>query len=181
MWKRDSIVGMEGWNARVEVAIAAREEREWKQRMKKKPMLRNYVKMKQELKYEEYLNLKGSRRDKINMIELRGGMNTLRINTDRRDGIRVEDRWCRCCGEVEDEKHFMLECYEYRIEREKMMLELSDLCGVGNSIREKAEDSDEKMMDILIGRGMEEDYEKGMSIVQSYVRRSMRRRKSVIG
>ena len=75
----------------------------------------------------------------------------------------------------------MLECHEYRIEREKMMLELSDLCGVGNSIREKAEGSDEKMMDMLIGRGMGDDYEKGMSIVQSYVRKSMRRRKSVIG
>ena len=92
--------------------------------------------MKQELKYEEYLNLSGSRRDKINMIELRGGMNILRINTDRRQGIRVEDRWCRCCGEVEVEKHFMLECYEYRVEREEMMLELNDICGVGGSVRE---------------------------------------------
>jgi hypothetical protein len=28
VWKRDSVVGVEGWNVRVVVAVAAREERE---------------------------------------------------------------------------------------------------------------------------------------------------------
>jgi hypothetical protein len=39
-------------------------------------------------------------------------MNILQINKDRRKGVRVEYRWCRCHGEVEDDKHFILECYE---------------------------------------------------------------------
>jgi hypothetical protein len=33
------------------------------------------------------------------------------------------------------------------------------------------------MMDLLIGRGVEENYEEGMRIVQTYIRRSKRRRR----
>ena len=182
VWNKDSIVGMVGWNARVKVVIAEREEREWKIRMMKKPMLRKYVKMKDELKLEDYLMSVGSRRDKINMIELRGGMNGLEINKGRREGVARGDRWCRCCGRgVEDEKHFMLKCEVYSTDRKEMMLEMNDVCEIGINMIERAEGSDDAMMDMLIGRGMEENHEEGMSIVQSYVRRSMRRRREVIG
>ena len=52
--------------------------------MKEKTMLRNYVKMKDELKFEQYLQCDGTRRDKTNMVEMRRGMNGLEINMGRR-------------------------------------------------------------------------------------------------
>jgi hypothetical protein len=110
------------------------------------------------------------------MIELRGGMNGLEINKGRREGVARGDRWCRCCGRgVEDEKHFMLKCEVYSTDRKEMMLEMNDVCEIGINMIERAGGSDDELMDMLIGRGMEENYEEGMSIVQSYVRRSMRR------
>jgi hypothetical protein len=182
VWERDSVDGLEGWNDRVEAAIGEREEREWKKRMSKTKMLRNYVKLKDELKCEEYLTCGGSRRDKINMIELRGGMNGLEINKGRREGKSIGERVCRCCGwEVEDEKHFMLRCEEFDSDRMSMMSEMEELCDVGCSMMQIVEGNEDKMMDLMIGRGIEGKYEEGMSIVQRFVRKSMRKRKERVG
>ena len=109
-------------------------------------------------------------------------MNDLEMNRGRREGKEWSERWCRCCGwEVEDERHFMLACEEFDGEREDMMANLDDLNGMDGKTKERAEGGDYRMMDMLIGRGIEGKYEEGMKIVQEYVKRSMRRRKGVVG
>jgi hypothetical protein len=185
-WDNENIKSMESWRHKVETAIQEREERQWRERMRKKPMLRNYVKMKTKLKFEQYLQCDGTRRDKTNMIEMRGGMNGLEINMGRREKKKREERWCRCCGEeIEDEKHFMLRCWCFRIEREEMMLDIEEICDDEDELKMRNENEDD-MMDMLIGRGMEDEenekkYEKGIETVQRYLRQSLRRRKEMMG
>ena len=62
------------------------------------------------------------------MTRLRGGTNELRIetgrypNTNRDRRLEIEERKCLLCGcgEIEDEKHFMLHCVVYDDLRTKM-------------------------------------------------------------
>jgi hypothetical protein len=148
-------------------------------------MLRNYVKMKDELKFEQCLQCDGTRRDKTNMVEMRGGMNGLEINMGRRENKKRDERWCKCCGEeTEDEKHFMLRCEQFRTEREAMMQDMEELCEDENEMETMNNGNEDDMMNMLIGKGMEDDekkYEKGIEIVQRYMRQSLRKRKDMIG
>ena len=56
------------------------------------------------------------------LARLRCSSSELNIERERWDNIRREDRKCRVCdtGQVEDEKHFLLDCHGYNRERKEM-------------------------------------------------------------
>jgi hypothetical protein len=101
--------------------------RTWKDRMLSKPKLRTYRQLKQHLTCEQYLTFHDRRAREI-MTTLRGGTNELRIErgrypiTNRDKRLEVHERVCLMCmsGEVEDEKHFLLDCVIYEDLRGKM-------------------------------------------------------------
>ena len=93
----------------------------------KKPKLRTYITLKHKLKFENYLTHDNARARQV-MTRLRGGTNELRIeqgrypNTNRDRGLETFERRCLLCmsEEIEDEKHFVLDCVVYEDLRRKM-------------------------------------------------------------
>jgi hypothetical protein len=92
--------------------------------MEKKPKLRTYKTFKQKLEVENYLTSESQKIARFLLTRIRTGTSELRIETGRwkRPQEKVEERRCRACmtGEVEDEKHFILDCKIYQTMREQM-------------------------------------------------------------
>ena len=82
------------------------EENEWKKAMEKKPKLRTYRTIKENLKLEDYLKVNTNPKSRQTLTNLRTGSNNLRIETGRwtRPREAIEDRLCMECmnGSVED-------------------------------------------------------------------------------
>jgi len=127
IWQQGTVDDEKAWDKALREKIHMREEREWLERMQTKPKLRTYITLKHELKFEPYLKHDDAQARQV-MTRLRGGTNELRIETGRypitnRDKkLEIHERRCLLCmsGEVEDEKHFVLDCSEYEDLREKM-------------------------------------------------------------
>merc|ERR1712228_1027268 len=82
-------------------------------KMKHKPKLRTYRKVKDKLEVEGYLRNKDAEGRRM-LARIRSGTNKLRIETGRHLGLDEGDRKCWFgCGKTEDEKHFLLECKRY--------------------------------------------------------------------
>jgi len=98
-----------------------REEEEWKEQIMKKPKLRQYKRLKNKLELEDYV-IRFERRTRRQLTMMRGGTNYLRIEKGRWEKERKEERVCNVCisQEVEDEKHFLLNCQSYKQERDDM-------------------------------------------------------------
>jgi hypothetical protein len=119
------------WNKEIREKIHAREEKEWIERMNTKPKLRTYILLKNELSFETYL-AHDDRQAREVMTRLRGGTNELRIeigrypNTNRDRRLEVHERRCLLCmsGEIEDEKHFVMQCGVYDDLRKKLFVEV---------------------------------------------------------
>ena len=78
----------------------------------------------------------------------------------------------------------MLRCEQFRTEREAMMQDMEELCKDEDEMETMNNGNEDDMMNMLIGKGMEDDerkHEKGIEIVQRYMRQSLRKRKDMIG
>ena len=92
-----------------------------------KPKLCTYITLKHKLQFEHYLTHHDTEARAV-MTRLRGGTNELRIetgryrNTNRDRRLEKHERRCVLCmsGDVEDEKHFVLDCVVYEDLRRKM-------------------------------------------------------------
>src|SRR5689334_7668464 len=84
VWERNVLSNEEAkeWKGILRIKIGAREVREWKDRMNNKPKLRTYVRLKEKLKFENYLKT-NDRKGREIQTRLRGGTNELRIETGR--------------------------------------------------------------------------------------------------
>jgi hypothetical protein len=110
-------------------AVKQKDEDEWKARTQQQPQLQLlYATIKSELTCEPYLTDEGlSLEAKRVLLQLRSGVNDLRIDTGRREKPKLprEKRICLLCANgVEDEKHFMFHCSELAVERQNMMQEV---------------------------------------------------------
>ena len=183
------------WNKELRDKIGEREEREWKQRMMIKPKLRTYRSLKHTLSFEQYLT-HDDRRAREVITRLRGGTNELRIetgrypNTNRDKPLQIHERTCLLCmsGDVEDEKHFILDCVVYVDLRKKLFVAVENLM-----LKEKAEKIEE-VMKTEIGRqrvfvglmGEVEGAEWSLAAFDlriaalEYCRRAMRRRNGIV-
>jgi hypothetical protein len=116
------------WVGIIKKKIQEEEEKEWKKAMEDKPKLRTYRTIKNKLELEEYLIANTNREGRYIMTSLRTGSNDLRIETGRRTRPRekIEERLCMECmeGDIEDEKHFLLDCAMYQDMRQRMFDEI---------------------------------------------------------
>ena len=136
LWGSEVLPGE--WNIILRERIRQLEEREWLESMENKPKLVTYRRWKTKLEREPYLDLKDASARRA-LTELRSGTNKLRVDTGRWElypselsgpeatGRRLhrEERLCRqCFRDVEDERHFLLECPEYKEVRKQFLDEL---------------------------------------------------------
>jgi len=180
------------WDTQLREKIHMREAREWSERMKAKPKLRTYTTLKHELIFEPYLTHDDAQARQV-MTRLRGGTNELRIETGRypitnRDTrLEIHERRCLLCmsGEIEDEKHFVLDCVEYKDLRMKMFAVVQTVL---LKEKEKIEDvmkteiGKQQVFGALMGvRG--EDREANAALrnaAMEFCKAAMRRRKNIV-
>ena len=99
------------------------------------------------------------------MARLRSGTNELRIDTGRHEGLPRKERRCWFgCEQVEDEKHFLMECWLYEELRKEVMTEL------------KGEEEREISLERLLGNGSKEDIER----VVVYIKRALAKRRRIL-
>jgi len=182
------------WDKELREKIQEREEKEWRERMNTKPKLRTYRTLKQTLKFEPYLKHDDPQAREI-MTRLRGGTNELRIetgrypNTNRDRRLEPHERRCLLCmsGEIEDEKHFVLQCVLYEDLRKKMFdvvkterlkknEEIEDILG--------SEVGRQRIFRALMGDGGEVEDGGGRAelrrVALEFCRQAMRRRNKVV-
>jgi hypothetical protein len=149
--------------------IKIKEESEWRVEMNKKSKLRLYRQLKNKLKVEDYV-LELDREERRQLTMIRGGTNKLRIETGRWVGEREKERVCKVClcEEVEDEKHFLLECSMYVRERVEMFERIKRECEL-EYIENMEKD---KQLDILIGIGWRKKGREIRKIVLKYMRKA---------
>ncbi len=88
---------------------------EWKHLLSTKQKLRTYVKFKENICTEDYVNHCTSRRKRSLTAQFRIGILLLHIETRRFRDKRINERVCLFCnsGDVENELHFLCVCTTY--------------------------------------------------------------------
>ena len=122
------------WYKLVRDKIHEQQQNEWWTAMQGKPMLMaGYTMLKTELKMETYLQHNEDPRGRMLMTRLRVGNSSLMINAGRWQVHRPprDQRFCtmcqlRCNAVVEDEKHFLMDCPSYRVERRGLWKEWNE-------------------------------------------------------
>ena len=112
------------WYNKLRKRIQEIEEKEWLTTINNKPKLRTYKTFKSKLQLEQYLSLENNKEGRYILTRIRSGTNELRIETGRHQKPieKEHERVCRSCmsGEIEDERHFILDCTSYEHLREEM-------------------------------------------------------------
>jgi hypothetical protein len=168
------------WTQVIQKEIQKEEEREWREMMAKKEKLRSYITIKDKLTIEPYLLSEKNKQGRWLVTSVRTGANQLRIETGRwtKPKTKIEERLCMECmnGELEDEKHFILDCEMYDDLRERMF----------EQIRQKSEEKwklEEESREVrwqVLMRGSEDNYcEEIWECVKEFVRKAMKRREKI--
>lgn len=91
--------------------------------------LRTYKLFKNSFKIESYLKIIGCPKTRSVLTRFRISNHNLSIETGRHKNTPINARICLQCNnaEVEDEKHFMIDCMEYNIYRRKLFSEIQIL------------------------------------------------------
>ena len=111
-WTTGFLGTKQAWKRLVVTSIRAREERRWRNLVQKRERLRTYRLIKNELRFEQYLDhVDGA--DLRRLVQFRSGVNDLEVERGRRKGLLRAQRTCHVCGAVEDEVHVLCECGIY--------------------------------------------------------------------
>jgi hypothetical protein len=180
VWEKEQIeieaAGI-NFNKLIKKLVAKKEEEDWQARIMKKNKLRLYNKLKDRLVLEDYIvELDREKRRQLTM--LRGGTNKLRIETGRWRKEKENERVCKVClcEEIEDEKHFILNCFMYVRERIEMFERLKKECELEDIERM----NEEWQMNILIGVGWRKKGKEIREIVLKYIMKAYEIRKRYI-
>jgi hypothetical protein len=148
-WENDKALEEEKWKKLVQERIHEREEKQWLDKIREKPKLRTYIKLKSKLEQEKYLLLR-DRKGVPELTKLRSGTNRLRIEKGRWAKLKPEERTCVFCetDAIEDEAHFMLDCETYEGLRQRMWTRLDSLFSY--PVRTWSE---ERKLNVLLGGG----------------------------
>ena len=181
-WDNEETGNLNAWMTVVHNQIAQREEKEWLIRISEKPKLRLYMRIKDQLCEEEYLNLGDSWTRRL-LTNLRAGSSELQIEIGRRQNEPLESRTCRICVKnvIEDEGHFLLYCPMYDRERKDMFDEILEHTEEKFDLRVMLHDA-HWMLDVLVGHSFiqEKTREVVMTAVLRYLRQAFNRRKQFI-
>jgi hypothetical protein len=152
IWNTELVGKENDWKGLLKASFQAREDKEWKKQVDEKPKLRLYKRLKYALEREEYIDVVSDKDERRLITAMRGGTNTLRIETGRWENELLEERTCVVCaiGQIEDELHFLLGCSAYERERRRLFKSISE--GTSYDCRKMADDK-EWLAQFLLGVG----------------------------
>lgn len=106
-------------------------DRFWGEELKKSPKALSYVKTKNTVCFEKYLNVVKNRKHKVALTRFRLSNHELQIEKGRhmRPPIERSNRVCFCCKEeLEDESHFLIKCPLYSENRSNLFQACRENC-----------------------------------------------------
>jgi hypothetical protein len=122
--------GLEKWRLQVAKAVREREKHHWWRAVQERAALRTYSQLKRNasgLAEEAYLSAPHGGWHDLGLVgrkaltRIRCGYHELRSCVGGWDRLDEEDRWCPLCNtDVETERHFLLDCTLYQVERAKL-------------------------------------------------------------
>ena len=120
------------WKRYIKGKIFEHEQKKWWENMNfdvENRKLRTYVTFKKSLRFEKYLLVDSDYLGRSLHTSLRTGTNVLEIEQGRYKRVPREQRFCQLCrtGEVEDERHFVLECPLYQLHRDDFYYSVKEL------------------------------------------------------
>ena len=154
----------DAWSKIVCEKIQQREQGRWRPSMSQRPKLRTYRRVKHNLVLENYLKSNDTAGRRA-LARIRSGTSELRIESGRHNGEEVKDRMCWFgCGQLEDETHFLLDCYMYSDFRQDVIVEVG------------ADGFQQKGLNIMLCS----DSEELIAPVITFIKRSLARRRRVL-
>src|SRR3569623_253932 len=122
LWRTEQIGELKDWASLVRASVRQMDQDLWFAAVQKKRKLRTYSLSKADLCREEYLSWAITGKQRVLYAQLRSGSNQLRIERGRWEGLEEAQRVCKVCGtgKVEDEKHFLLDCFVFERFRSNM-------------------------------------------------------------
>jgi hypothetical protein len=153
IWLSEQIGDFKKWVTSVSASVKERERDLWLLSLQQKSKLRLYRCLKTELRVEEYLSWSVTVEQRSLYARLRSGTHQLKIETGRWYQQPEAERICYVCltGKVENEGHFMLDCYRYNRLRDKLFASIK--LQTGHDLKAFLDDR-EYMIDVLLGHGL---------------------------
>lgn len=155
LWRSEQIGERKDWELRARKSIRLKDKFCWLANLHDKPKLRTYelLNFKTDWCKEEYLSWEITADQRVLYARLRSGSHQLRIETGRWDHEQEAKRVCIVCGtgKIENEKHFLLDCYAY--ERCRRIMFNRILQETGFDLASMKEDPD-WLLEVLIGDGL---------------------------
>ena len=99
--------------------------------------LRTYKLIKNTFEIEQYLEILPDRKQRKSLAAFRISAHKLQIERGRYIGIKLEDRLCTSCNNVEDEIHLLCDCFKYQLFRTNMYRNIGNSLGEGVPSRER--------------------------------------------
>ena len=152
-WNTEQIVSWKDWVGLVTTTVRQKDTERWLRSILKKSKLRLYGTLKSDLCQEEYLEWEMSSAQRQIYAQFRSGSHQLRVERGSWIKQPVAERVCKVCitGEVENEMHFLLQCYVYRNLREKLFRRIKE--GTGYDMW-SMKDNQQWLLDVLMGHGL---------------------------
>lgn len=153
LWVSEQIVSWKDWVGLVTTTVKQKDTELWLKAIQNKDKLKLYKLIKSDLCLEEYLDWDISSAQRALYAQFRSGSHQLRVERGRWIKEPEAERVCKVCitGKVENEVHFLLECYVYRRLREKLFRRIK--ASTGYDIASMKENQ-QWLVDVLIGHGL---------------------------
>jgi hypothetical protein len=153
LWRTEQIGELKDWTSLVMASVKQSDQDLWSAEVQKKRKLRTYSLIKTDLCREEYLSWEITGKQRLLYAQLRSGSHQLRIERGRWEDLEEAKRVCKVCGtgKIEDEKHFLLDCFVFERFRRNMFHRIMQETGYDMM---GMKDESNWLLQVLIGDGL---------------------------
>jgi hypothetical protein len=183
LWRSELIGELKEWESRVQACVRQKDQDVWSAAVLRKPKLRTYSVIKTRVRREEYLSWEITGEQRVLYARLRSGSHQLRIERGRWDGEQEAERLCKICGtgKIENESHFLLECYVFERFRRNMYRRILQETGY-DLMAVKEKEVSKWLLQVLLGNGVSRrEARQGIGkAVAAFVAVAMRKRARIL-
>src|SRR3569623_639916 len=152
LWVSEQVGEPKEWGSLVMASVRLKDLETWELALQKKEKLRVSRTLKFNLKQEEYISWSLPAEHMSHFAKLRSGSHHLRVEKGRWKVEQEEDRVCLVCltGKVENELHFLLDCYVYNRIRQNLYQRVKQSTGYDLNV---AREDRDWMLAVMLGPG----------------------------